>query len=436
MKVSQGLVNTARFGIKPGLARIAALLRLLGSPQKNLKIIHVAGTNGKGSVCAMLESCLRHAGYKTGMYTSPHLNDVRERVQVNGFPASSESFEKSLVLTLQAAKKAGKAQGGPLTYFEILTAVAFLEFKKAGCQIVILETGLGGRLDSTNVISKPLLTIITQVAMDHMQWLGDSLAAIAREKAGIIKRGVPLVTAAQGEALKAISLRYVQVQKSRKGMQSILPEHIHAKWGKRVKLRSGSAQELSFAMSGRRWSFLMPLLGKHQEANLACVLTALDHLEMQGWSCPHQARLQGIAAVQWPGRMQVISEKPLIVVDGAHNPDGALALARAFKKMAQGRVGLVLGMLEDKDWQGIARPLLPLADALFCAKPSDSRGLSADHLLGLASQKLSSIKKYSSITKAFKAARDWARPGDSLLCAGSLYTAGECLQLSKKASKR
>jgi len=432
LKTARRLKSLESYGIKPGLGRIRELLRLLGQPQQGLQVIHVAGTNGKGSVCALLDSVLRSAGYRVGLYTSPHLVDLSERFQFQGRPISARDLE-ACSSQLWPAVKAMQAQGEPPTFFEATTALALLFFARKRAQAVVLETGLGGRYDATNLFQHPLLTLITNIDLDHTQVLGGTVERIAWEKAGIVKPGADLVCAASAKAMAVIAREWQAAQRL-KPARSPKPRLIRLAAGKGFHLRSAKLswrpqpmQRMDLEVLGTRRQLRLPLLGQHQAVNLACALAAVESLRGKGFAISEAALKRGIAATRWPGRLQVLGQRPRLLVDGAHNPAGARALAAALPLLCQGRLGLVMGVLKDKDWRGILGPLLPQAERCFFSAPRNIRALKPQGLCGLAHRAKVEASVHPSLKAALNAARSWAGPEDTLVVAGSLYSVGEVL---------
>jgi len=417
--------------IVPGLERTRSLLALLGNPERGLRVIHVAGTNGKGSVCRMLESVLLCGGQRAGMFISPHLVRFNERFRLGGVPATDAALEAAARPLFRALRAQASRPEGPATYFEALTALAFLYFRRERAGVVVLETGLGGRLDSTNVVSRPLLTLITNISLEHTQILGSTEAAIAREKAGIIKKGSPLVTAAQGKARAVILRRFKAVQgRSRAACVALRPGRDWAveSWHDEPELQS---QTVVLRHLGQKHILALPLLGAHQHENLACVLAACKLLA-PALGLSNAALMQGLARADWPGRLQVLSRRPLTLLDGAHNPAGARVLAdyvrslearRAFRRKAW-----VLGMLRDKDWKGILKPLLALGGDFFVATPPDARGLDAAEAAAHIRARGGRCTLCPGLPQALAAARRRAGSQGLVLAAGSLYSVGALLE--------
>ncbi len=420
--------------IVPGLARTRSLLRLLGHPERGIPVIHVAGSNAKGSVCRMFESVLTEAGIRTGLFVSPHLVDFTERFRVSGRLCKRADLERAAKPLWGALRAQALRPEGEATYFEALTVLAFLYFKQQKVQALVLETGLGGRLDSTNVLPKPLLTVITNISLEHTQILGSTESRIAWEKAGIIKPGVPLVTTARGPARAVILREFKKVQAGRKAVCLALQPG--RDWSVAMSFDEPEAQSQTVVLRhlGDKHIATLPLLGAHQHENLACALAGLKLLAPRlglGW--PAIAR--GLAKATWAGRLQVLGARPLTLIDGAHNPAGADALAdylgalkarRRFKRSA-----MVVGVLKDKDWRRMLRRWAPLVDRFYVATPPDPRGLEAGVAQGWLRQKGVKSLVEADLVQALRKARVWAGPGGLVVAAGSLYSVGAILKKAR-----
>jgi dihydrofolate synthase/folylpolyglutamate synthase len=395
----QFLYGLRLFGANFGLENTFKLAALAGNPQEKLRFIHVAGTNGKGSTCAMLESIYRAAGLRVGLFTSPHLVSFRERIQVNR-QLIPEADIVRLVEELRMANKENEA-----TLFEFATVMALKFFAEQKCDLVIWETGLGGRLDSTNIVT-PLASVITNIALDHQQWLGDTLGKIAAEKAGIIKPGVPTVTSAdEPEALGVI-------EKIAQEKQAPL-----------TRVTRASCLQAGVGMAA------LSLPGEHQKLNAALALATVGILQKQIAVTEEQIRA-GLAGVNWPGRLQSI-QKPDgkdILLDGAHNVAGAKVLREALEKSfpLAGRT-LILGVLQDKDWQHICETLAPLAARIFTVPVSSERTADAKDLAAAcgALNPSSEILACANLAEALKKSADDA----FVIVTGSLYLVGEALEM-------
>ena len=399
---------------KLGLERIATLLQALGNPQQACRIVHVAGTNGKGSTCAMIESGLRAGGIRTGLFTSPHLVQPTERIRINGIPVSAGSFAAAFDEVHACAETLLREERIDLhpTYFESVTAMALLLFREYGVDWAVLEVGLGGRLDATNVV-KPELCVITPVDFDHEAFLGKSLESIAAEKGGILKGGVAAVVARQRpEACAVLESRAAElgipVVHSAETRISDIAVH-----------RRGS----DFTWAGLRLS--CPLPGEHQVENAATALTALERLGIS----PEAIQL-GIARTVWPGRLECVATNPEIVLDGAHNPAGARALAAYLERFyGPARVWLIYGAMRDKAVAEMAAILFPHARRVIVTAPAQARALRPESVRDLAEH--DSIQVAPNLEAALLLAGG-AGPGEAIFITGSLFLVGEALALLGK----
>ncbi len=342
-----------RFGIKPGLAVMEQMMEALGHPERKFKSIHVTGTNGKGSTCAMMESMLREAGYTTALYTSPHLYAFNERVQINRVPISDEA----LVLLVKEIREACEKDALQPTFFEFTTVLAYLHFSRSNIDIAVIEVGMGGRYDATNVIT-PLLSVITNVGLDHTDYLGPTTAHIAREKAGIIKEGVPVVTAESDIQILDIFNQEAQEKHTRViCVQDVTRVDVIS------SALDGQEIHMSFLSShvgfDRKTPVHLPLLGSHQVTNMQTAVVGIGTLSSQGFPVSQEAMVAGIAHTVWEGRLQILSREPLIIIDGAHNPDGARALALFLKNIPSYDV-LVFGAKKGKDISDMLQSVIPL----------------------------------------------------------------------------
>ena len=392
---------------KPGLDRIIALCDALGNPQKDLTFVHVAGTNGKGSFCAMTASILQAAGYRTGLFISPYIRTFNERMVVDGEMISETELAE---LTAFVRPIADGMTDKP-TEFELITAIAFLYFKRHRCDVVVLETGMGGRLDATNLIENPLLTVITGIGLDHTAFLGDTIAAIAAEKAGIIKQGVPVI---YGGDDGASVIAAVAQQKS-------------APY-RRVDYAPLTVRE--YTLDGTVFDYAdyenltVSLLGTYQPRNAAVVLTAVDSIRRLGLTISDEAVRQGLSRVTWPGRFEILSRDPLVIFDGAHNAQGIGAAVDSIRRYFGDRKVLVLtGVLQDKDYHTIAADLASVAAEAFVLTPDNPRALPGEEYAALLRALGVSATAYPTVSEAYAAARGAAESrGLPLVCLGSLYT--------------
>ncbi len=404
------LYDLRLFGAKFGLENTLKLAALAGNPQNRLRFIHVAGTNGKGSTCAMLESIYRAAGLRTGLFTSPHLVSFRERIQVNR-QLISEADVVRLVEELQPWLKKFPADHHP-TFFEVVTVMALKFFAEQKCDLVIWETGLGGRLDATNIV-KPLASVITNIQFDHQQWLGDTLEMIATEKAGVIKPGVPVITTAdEPEALAVI-------EKTAREKNAPL-------------IKVGQASCLSLTSSILQMETgkmpVLPLLGDHQLINAALALATVETLQNQ-MPVSEQNVHDGLAKVDWPGRLQLVQTQSgqNILLDGAHNVAGGRALRAALEQHFPAKRTFIIGVLQDKDWPHICEILAPTAARIFTVPVASERTADARELAEACrtANPVAEIAARDSLRRAL----DQAANDRFVVVTGSLYLVGEALEL-------
>lgn len=411
------LYSFQKFGIKPGLERINYLVEKLGNPYLEYDTIHVGGTNGKGSVCKILASILNEAGYSVGVFTSPHLSHIRERIVVNGEMISDEDFSKLVEQIMIIVEKMKNNSKMP-TFFEIITAMAFEYFKKRGVDIAIVEVGLGGRHDATNVIH-PRLTILTDISLDHSDMLGRNIRSVASEKAGIIKEKISVVTVAKGEALEVVK----HVAKEKDTDVSVMED---VTW-KRLNV-TDEGQE--FVVRGKLKDYYLKtsLLGKYQGENITLAVLAAEQLQMLGLYLQDGSIEHGVALVTHPGRMELVSRKPYIVLDGAHNSAGMHALIETLADdFSYDKLIGVIGILKDKDIESMVREFAPFVSYVIITKSKNKRACDTKMLAQL-------VKKYNSsciveikddIRDAVSRAKEVAEIDDLVCIAGSLYTVGE-----------
>ena len=410
------LFSRTALGIEPGLDVITALLEKLGNPQIGLKIIHVAGTNGKGSVCAMIESVLRASGFKTGLYTSPHLIRFNERFRVSGKEIPDADLDVLIDAVMTTDKK---TRLRPATFFELSTAIAFEHFKRSGVDYAVIETGMGGRWDATNVV-QPVISVITRIALDHADYLGDDLEKIAWEKAGIIKEGAPVVCGPMPVEAEAVIYKEAAEKKV-----PILGSEEAAFFQTLESRRTDQLVDIEASGTGYR-NVRLPLGGSYQLENCGIAVAALEDLsDIEG------IRLQmkrGIEQVKWPGRFQMLSMKPPILFDCAHNPNGAAALFRALEDVFP-RIGKTygFGFMRDKDVAGILAALKPGMEKAFALTLPGERAMRAEEIAELGKSVGVDIEPIENPQIAI----DWVNAGKKrLLCfTGSLYLAGEIKKL-------
>ena len=418
--------RTGGHAIRLGLDTTRALVRELGVNTDRIPCIHIAGTNGKGSVAAMLESILRTAGFRTGLYTSPHLIRFNERIRVDGAPIPDEDLSR-LLAEVEAADARQSASGAPGarpgTFFELTTAVALKWFQEQNVQIVVLETGLGGRLDSTNIVT-PLLSVITEIGIEHTSWLGSTLPEIAAEKAGIIKPSRPVVTGPQRPEAMAVLQAKARDNDSPLWLAS---DHVSIR---RTKLDfDGQTLSVEMASSGGWPPFRLPLLGDYQLDNCAIVLTAVECLkDTLGLPIPDPAVRAGLTMTTWPGRCQILSRDPLILLDVAHNPDAAAALSRFLAQNRDGRpVALLCGMLSDKDAASFFRLMKPVVDACLLVPLDTPRNMPMEKLLA-AAHAAGIPAAEGTLPDGLSRGIAWAKKRNGILvCAGSLVLASVIL---------
>lgn len=407
----------SKFGVKLGLERITRLCDRLGNPQNSYRIVHVGGTNGKGSVCRFVSSILTSAGYKTGVYISPHLQRFTERMIIDGGEIPQDDVVK-LVEVLKPVVEELIDDGDPPTYFEIVTAMAFLYFKEKKVDFAVVEVGLGGRFDATNII-KPILSIITNVSLEHQNILGGSINDIAFEKAGVIKEGIPVVTGAEGAALQVI-------EKKAKEKNSELVVVDDNCWER----LSNDIDGQEFLIKGllKDYHVRTRMLGFFQGKNIAISLTCVEILQMNGVYIPDESIFDGVEKTFFPGRMDVLQKNPLIVVDGAHNIAGVKVLADSLMNdFKYKRLILVIGILSDKNISDMLRMLLPLADIVIVTKSGNKRACDPVILKNKIEEigfDREVIVKYK-IHDAVDYARSTAEKNDLICITGSLFTVGE-----------
>ena len=394
---------------KPGLERITELCEALGNPQRELKFIHVAGTNGKGSTSSMLSEVLIRAGYWVGLYTSPYIYRFNERIKVMGEDIS----DSELCELCERLKPITDKMTDKPTEFELITAIAFEHFKRCGCEVVVLEVGMGGRFDSTNIIRAPLLSIITGISLDHTAFLGDTTEKIAFEKAGIIKDGAPVIFGGEDEG----ALRVIEEVCCERGSRLYRPSYSEIKNG------HTSLEGASFDYKNYK-NVKLSLLGEYQLRNAAVVLEAVEVLREEGLKINTGAVLDGIFAARWRARFEIIHREPTVIFDGAHNAEGILAACESIKKYyPEGGVAVMTGVLADKDYKAIAKCISSVAGAVFTITPDNPRALSAEEYAEVLSSLGAAATACGCIKDALGAGMEYARAhGVPMFCLGSLYT--------------
>ncbi len=400
-----------KYGIKFGLSSTLNLLARLGIPWEQGSYLHVAGTNGKGSVAAMLSAILTRAGYPVGLFTSPHLVRFAERF------LRDEDIGSAALLDLINQVRAAIDETEPPTFFEFAAAMAFLYFHRRGARPVILETGMGGRLDATNIV-RPLVSVITNISLDHQFFLGDTLTAIADEKAGIIKPGAPLVTHARQKRVLDLFRRRCR--------EADVPMYLG---GVDFKTQARNDGRFSYlGLKGRLDNLSLSLKGRHQYRNAAVALAVVELLQEKGFPVPEQAVREGLAATRWPGRLMPAPQDPRVILDGAHNPAAARSLAQALKQDRRpARRLLVMGIMADKDEDAILAALVPLAHTVIFTRPDYFRAAKPEDLARRAAPYAKEMLLEPEVAQAVKLARSLAGPEDQVVVTGSLYTVGEAL---------
>lgn len=399
-------------GIRLGLDAIRSLLGRLGDPQGGFPSVLIAGTNGKGSVAAMTASIFSAAGFRTGLYTSPDLIDVRERIRIDGRMIS----RREMAACTEQIRSRVREQ---VSYFEFLTAIAFLHFQRQKTDIAVLEVGMGGRLDATNVVL-PLVSVVTNISLEHREHLGNTLAEIAREKGGIIKEGGVCLTAVRQKPVIG-------------ALEAICQERGARLYRVGKEIRTTIHRDGTFScrgVGGRRHERLYcPLLGRHQIANAALALAVVEQVGDAGFRVGDEAVSGGLKQTRWEGRLEILRRSPLVIVDGAHNPAGVATLCRALQKdFPHRRLILLFGVLGDKDYRTMAKKLFPLADRVILTRPHSARALPPDLLLATAGA-VSDVEVVEDPGRALRDALLLAGEDDLICAAGSLYLAGEIKKL-------
>ena len=403
-----------KFGIRPGLSGMDALLRLLGNPHKSLKYVHVAGTNGKGSTTTAISNVLCEAGYRVGLYTSPYVTHFLERVQFMSKPVDEAVFAES-VSKVKTAVEDLEGQGITITEFEALTAAAFLCYKSLCCDVVVLEVGLGGRLDATNIIDTPLVNVITSLSIDHSAILGNTIEEIAFEKCGTIKDNGNVVCS-YGQPVGALDVIRKTVED--KGNSLVIPDEFG------VKIIKSDIFGTEFIYKNNRYT--VPMAGAHQMKNMTCVIEACKILG-ESLNISQEHITSGIAKTVLPARVEVISRKPLVILDGGHNEDGAKAFFEAVSPIIkmQKRLVVIAGMMGDKAVEKSLKPLMECTDVFYAVTPENPRAMTATELSEIANKYVGEVYAIDNISEAVGAACEVLDDDTALFVVGSLYLAGE-----------
>ena len=416
--------KTVWLGSKPGLSRTEHLLSLMGNPHKKLKFVHVAGTNGKGSTSACIASILREAGYKTGLYTSPYINVFNERMQINGRMISDDEL---CTLCEYIKPFSNSMIDDPPTEFELITALAMEYFCRNNCDIVVLEVGMGGELDSTNVIDSPEAAVITAIDLDHTSFLGNTVEQVASAKAGIIKEGTSV-------ALYDCEKSVFDVFEDR--CKSVGASLVTVGFDKIENVKT-TLRFIEFDF-GKYKNLKLGLVGSYQPKNASVAITAAEILREKGYNISDENIYNGLKNVSWAGRFEILGENPTFVLDGAHNPHGMKATVESLAEHFKGRkITFVVGAMADKDVKGMMSMLVPLSDSFIAVKPDNPRAMEAEDLAKLLSELGAKAESCSTVSDGVKTALDRAGKKGIVACLGSLYFSGEIrkayLELTEKS---
>jgi len=419
-EAAEYMESLSAYGIVPGLGNITNLCEKLGNPQESLQFVHIAGTNGKGSVLAYVSTILKEAGYKVGRYVSPTIFEYRERIQINNRSITKKAlceYVARMKIICEELVKEGKPHPTP---FEVETAMAFEYFKEQGCDIVVMETGMGGRQDATNIIENTLVAVLVSISMDHMQFLGKDLMSIAMEKAGIIKKGCCVVTSMQEQEV----LQVIEKQAEEYQVPVIVAKENSAK-----RIRHGlEKQKFDYG----QWKNLeITLAGKHQITNAILVLEVVEALKQKGYTISEKALRIGLKETVWPGRFTLLSKKPYFVVDGAHNEDAARKLADSIEfYFTNKRIIYIMGILRDKEYEKIIDLTHGYAEQILAvATPNQARTLSAYELATEVAKVHKNVTAVDSLEEAVEMAYLLARKEDVIIAFGSLSFTGKLMNI-------
>ncbi len=393
-----------------GLGRTQELLAKMGNPEKKLKFIHIAGTNGKGSTAAMTASILQKAGYTVGLYTSPYIYRFHERMQVNG----EEISDEDLIAVTEYVKPFAQSMAVPPTEFELVCAIAFEYFLRKQCDIVVLEVGMGGAMDATNVIETPEVAVITSIGLDHTEYLGNTLEEIAETKSGIFKENGHAVIYRARESVEAVFER-VCAEKHNCLQKADFDS---------IVLHSHSLEGQVFDCGSRK-ALQLPLLGEHQLKNASVVLSIIDCLKARGWRISEENIRTGLRDTRWPGRFDIVGRDPLFIIDGGHNPQCFETIIRNIQDYLPGRRIIALtGVLADKDYADMYKPVMPFVQEFVCITPPNPRKLDSEQLAAFLTEAGAKATPCASIEDGVKLAVQLAGTDGVVLCFGSLYTIG------------
>ncbi|MDK2800419.1 MAG: dihydrofolate synthase / folylpolyglutamate synthase [Clostridiales bacterium] len=419
--------GTLKFGLKLGLENITRLLELMGNPQKKLKYIHIAGTNGKGSTTAMIASILQQSGFRVGMYTSPYINEFTERIQINGQNISKQHLADITYRVKGFVQEMVEQGYNHPTEFEIVTAIGFQYFYEQNCDFVVLEVGLGGRFDSTNVIDAPLVSVITSISMDHMDKLGDTIEKIAFEKCGIIKNNSLVVVYPEQES----------------DTLEVIKRVANEKQAEIIKVDRASINITSNTLNGIEFDFenyiglKIHLLGEHQVYNASTAITVIEILKSRyGITITQQDVKLGLEEVRWPGRFEIINDNPLFIIDGAHNVSGINTLKTAIDTYLPDKNNtFIVGMLRDKDYKNCLSQIALMADRLIITCPQNERAATTEELEVIGKNYCDRVIAEPDIQKAVTLALSEAKKDEVIYCCGSLYLIGIVRSIFKKSNK-
>lgn len=413
------LVNTNRgTGKKESLSRMELLMKKLGDPQKKCKYVHIAGTNGKGSTSAFLSSILNESGMRVGVYTSPHLERINERIRINDEEISDEAFIRLTERVAPLVEEVEEELDEVLYSFEILTAVALVYFSEKNCDLVILEAGIGGRLDATNIIDTPLAAVITSIGLDHMKVLGVSKVEIASEKAGIIKDQGTVIFHEMSKDINAVILNKA--------------EREHAKV---VQVKAEDVRKVNMSEDKSEFSYkhlhnlTIQLLGRHQISNAALAIEAAQILSTKGFSIDEESIRNGLRKAQWPGRMEKINNEPTVIIDGAHNPEGIAHLNTNLKRLfPDDKLIFVVGMMKDKAYMEMIQTVFPQAEKILTVSPDPYRGFDAHETADIINAQGILAEAFESVESVVNYLKDSTHSTDKIIVFGSLYLIGEFRQ--------
>ena len=413
------IADTHKFGIRLGLDSTGKLLELLGNPQENLKVVHVAGTNGKGSVCSFVANILKEEGYKVGLYTSPYLETFTERIRVNGENIPEEDVARIITIIKDKIEIMVSEGYSAPTEFEIVTAMAFYYYNEQKMDYVVLEVGLGGRFDSTNVIKNPLVSVLVSISLDHIGVLGDTIGKIAYEKAGIIKENGAVIV-------------YKQVKEAEDVIKEVCneknAEYIEVNFNDvEVKKSDIYSQVYDCIVMDEKFDNLeIKLIGDHQINNSIVALNVIKYLrDNKNVEVSNESIEKGLLNTKWPGRIEKIKENPMFIIDGAHNEDGAKSLDKALEKnFPNKKLTMLIGMLADKDIDSVLEILMPRFNKVITTTPANDRAISCEELKNKISKYVEDVTAVENIEEAVKYTLDNANEDDIIISAGSLYMIG------------